>query len=195
MARPRSEEAHKRVLLAAIDLFAERGIEAASMDAIARASGVSKATIYNHWADKEALLMEVLEVMHGLKQQPVALDSGELEADLKTVLSQRPPDEYDPQRVRLTPSLIAYSATHKAFGLAWRRRVTEPARACLMEVLKRAKERGEISEPIDADDAVAMLMGPMLYAHIFERAKSGTQRDLGPMVAAAFVRAFGRPSG
>ena len=192
MARPRSEEAHRKVLLAAIDLFAERGIEAASMDAIARASGVSKATIYKHWTDKEALLMEVLELVHGLKRQPVAMDSGDLAADLKAVLSQRPPDEFDMQRVRLTPGLIAYSATHKEFGLAWRRRVTEPARACLTEVLKRAMERGQITELVEMEDAVAMLMGPMLYAHIFGREPGGAGRDLGPVVAAAFVRAFAR---
>ena len=39
------------------------------MDAIAQASGVSKATIYNHWADKEALLMEVMELIHGLDRE------------------------------------------------------------------------------------------------------------------------------
>ena len=196
MARPRSEEAHRKVLLAAIDLFAERGIEAASMDAIARASGVSKATIYKHWTDKEALLMEVLELVHGLKRQPVAMDSGDLAADLKAVLIQRPPDEFDQQRVLMTPALIAYSATHEEFGLAWRRRVTEPARACLTEVLKRAMERGQITEPVEIEDAVAMLMGPMLYAHIFGqrrgREPGGARRDLGPVVAAAFVRAFAR---
>jgi AcrR family transcriptional regulator len=32
-------------------LFGERGIDAASMDAIAEKSGVSKATIYKHWQD------------------------------------------------------------------------------------------------------------------------------------------------
>ena len=46
--------------------MAERGIESTSMDAIAEASGVSKATIYNHWADKEALLLEVMADLHGL---------------------------------------------------------------------------------------------------------------------------------
>jgi len=36
MARPRSTEAHEKVLNAALELFAERGIETTSMDAIAR---------------------------------------------------------------------------------------------------------------------------------------------------------------
>ena len=53
MGRPRSEQAHVRVLEAAAGLFADQGIDATSMDAIAEASGVSKATIYKHWPDKE----------------------------------------------------------------------------------------------------------------------------------------------
>ena len=60
MARPRSAQAHKKVLDAAVQLFSERGIDATSMDAIAEASGVSKATIYKHWQDKDALCLEVM---------------------------------------------------------------------------------------------------------------------------------------
>ena len=55
MARQKSAQAHRRVLDAAIGLFAEYGIDATSMDAIAEASSVSKATIYKHWPDKDAL--------------------------------------------------------------------------------------------------------------------------------------------
>ena len=68
----------KKSLRAALDLFGERGIDATSMDAIAQASGVSKATIYNHWADKEALLMEVMLMVHGLDREPEDEDSGDL---------------------------------------------------------------------------------------------------------------------
>ena len=48
MARTRSASAHRKVLDAALALFAERGIEGASMDAVAEHSGVSKATIYKN---------------------------------------------------------------------------------------------------------------------------------------------------
>jgi AcrR family transcriptional regulator len=60
MARGLSERANQNVLETAAELFADPGIDGTSMDAIAVASGVSKATIYKHWADKEALCLEVL---------------------------------------------------------------------------------------------------------------------------------------
>ena len=45
MVRRRSPRVHERVLEAALALFAERGMVGTSMDAIAEASSVSKATI------------------------------------------------------------------------------------------------------------------------------------------------------
>ena len=60
MARTPSAAAHEKVLDAAIQLIIERGIEGTSMDAIAQLSGVSKATVYKHWKDKDALCLDVL---------------------------------------------------------------------------------------------------------------------------------------
>ncbi|HJY08747.1 MAG TPA: helix-turn-helix domain-containing protein, partial [Bryobacteraceae bacterium] len=60
MARQRSTRAHDQVLDAALKLFSKRGIDSTSMDAIAGASGVSKATIYKHWPNKDALCLEVM---------------------------------------------------------------------------------------------------------------------------------------
>jgi len=190
MARPRSSEAHDKVLRAALGLFGERGIDSTSMDSIANASGVSKATIYNHWADKEALLMEVMILIHGLDREPEDVDSGDLSSDLATVLSRRPPDEFDAQRDRLMPSLIAYSATHTEFGQAWRNRVLEPPRQCLKRILRRGVERELLPATLDLDLAMALLLGPMLYNHIFsKRFKQRAISDIGAEVANAFCRA------
>jgi AcrR family transcriptional regulator len=190
MARPRSPLAHSKVLRAALTLFGERGIDSTSMDAIAQASGVSKATIYNHWADKEALLMEVMILINGLDREPEDVDSGELSSDLATVLSRRPPDEFDAERDRLMPSLIAYSATHAEFGNAWRHRVLEPPRQCLKRILRRAIDRGLLPATLDLDLAMALLLGPMLYNHIFsKRFRQKPVSDIGAEVAQAFCRA------
>ena len=82
MPRPRSALAHKKVVDAAVELFSERGIDATSMDAIAEASGVSKATIYKHWPDKDSLCLEAMGYLHGLDEEPPIFDSGDYRADL-----------------------------------------------------------------------------------------------------------------
>ena len=74
MPRGLSERAHQKVLETAAELFADRGIDTTSMDAIAAKSGVSKATIYKHWSDKDALCMEVMTFLQGLDEGPPKLD-------------------------------------------------------------------------------------------------------------------------
>jgi AcrR family transcriptional regulator len=188
MARQRSVFAHGKVIWAALELFGERGIEGTSMDAIARSSGVSKATIYNHWADKEALLLEVMLFANGLDREPEDVDTGDLCRDLATVLSRKPPDQFDVARDRMMPSLIAYSAVHPEFGAAWRHRVMEPPRQCLKRILRRGIERGLLPVTLDLELSMALLLGPMLYVHIFHRKAGVNSPEIGPETAAAFCR-------
>lgn len=189
MVRPRSIEAHEKVLNAALASFAQRGIEATSMDAIAQASGVSKATIYNHWSDKEALLLEAMLMVHGLDREPEDVDTGEVQRDLTTVLTRKPPDKYDSIRNRLTPLMIAYSGLHPEFGKAWRHRVMEPPRQCLRTILRRGISRGQLSADLDIEASIALLLGPVLYAHVFNKEEPSRALDLGPISAATFWRA------
>ena len=191
MARTRSTEAHDKVLNAALGLFGERGIEATSMDAIAQASGVSKATIYNHWADKEALLLEVMLWVNGLTLTGDVddVDTGDVSQDIATVLTRRPPERFEAARERITPSLIAYSATHAEFGKQWRHSVMEPPRRRLRRILERGMERGQLDPHLDIETALALLLGPMLYSHVFMREKKPAPPEFGANVAAAFWRA------
>ena len=192
MVRSRSPEAHEKVIHAALALFGERGIDATSMDAIARVSGVSKATIYNHWENKEALLLEVMLYVNGLDREPEDVDTGDMQRDLATVLSRKPPDEFDEVRERMMPTLIAYSALHPEFGKAWRHRVMEPPRQCLKRILRRSIERGLLSQDLDLEVSMALLLGPMLYRHVFHRGSGAPMQDIGPQTAEAFCRAFAR---
>jgi AcrR family transcriptional regulator len=166
MARGLSERAHQKVLDTAAELFAERGIDATSIDAIAADSGVSKATIYKHWADKDALCLEVLSHVHRLEEGPPELDSGDLKADIEAFLIYEPPHRAEIMK-RLMPHLIAYSVRNQEFGRAWKTRVTERTRAGLKRLLQRGVERGIFPAVLDQELGVALLLGPMMYRHIF----------------------------
>lgn len=190
MARTRSASAHQKVLQAAIELVAERGIDATSMDAIAQHSGVSKATIYKHWEDKHALLLEMLAWVSGLKDRP-SFDTGKTRADIIAVLTYRPRDNGE-WRERISPQFAAYGATNPAFGHAWRHMVMEPPRRELRQLLQRAMEKGELSKTLDTETALAMLLGPILYWHIFKKQARSTEDPtaLAQGVVDAFWAAF-----
>lgn len=63
--RPRDAQKDEAILRAAQRLFLERGFEGASVDAIAEAAGVAKATVYARFTDKEALLKQSIATKCG----------------------------------------------------------------------------------------------------------------------------------
>jgi AcrR family transcriptional regulator len=56
----------ERILLAALDRFAERGFGATSIRDIAGDLGLNSATLYSHFANKEAILAELVRIGHNM---------------------------------------------------------------------------------------------------------------------------------
>lgn len=188
MPRPRSEKSHLKVLEAAVRLFAEQGIDATSMDAIAARSGVSKATIYKHWPDKDALALEVLVWLYRLDEEPKQIEHKSLREDLITALSYRPVEHHTKERERIMPHLIAYSARNLVFGKAWRSKVLSRHATLLTDVLQSAIDRGDLEKNLPLDIAVALLFGPMMYRQIF--VASSRDEKAPPVFIAQIVDAF-----
>jgi AcrR family transcriptional regulator len=177
------------VIEAALELIGENGVDSTSMDAIAGRSGVSKATIYKHWADKEALPLDLMSLLAGLHTRP-RFDSGDTRADMLVVLCHRPPDD-NAARQRTMPHFIAYSARNQQFGAAWRRMVMEPPRRELTHLLKHGMVQGELWATLDMELCLALLLGPMIYWHIFSVPAEQDPKKLANGVVDTFWKAFG----
>lgn len=59
--RPKDSVKRKDIVVAATKLFMENGYELTSMEAVAREAGVSKLTIYSHFADKMELFRAIVQ--------------------------------------------------------------------------------------------------------------------------------------
>jgi len=57
----RRARTRQALLDAAAELFAERGVEGASVDAVAEAAGRTSGAVYDHFGSKEGLLFALLE--------------------------------------------------------------------------------------------------------------------------------------
>lgn len=82
--RPRSKEAHERIINATLELLSEKGFSSVTIEAVARNAKVGKSTIYRHWKTKVELVEEAL----GQEFDKIAIDgfSGNFENDLKGVV-------------------------------------------------------------------------------------------------------------
>jgi AcrR family transcriptional regulator len=56
--RPRDAGAREAILDATLELLAERGFHATTMDSIAERAGVGKNTIYRRWSAKDDLIID-----------------------------------------------------------------------------------------------------------------------------------------
>ena len=196
MARQRSERAHKQVIEADIALFAERGLEATSMDAIARASGVSKATIYRHWPDKDSLCLEVLVYLHGLDKELPVFDTGDFRGDLIAQLEYDPAADRKAMRERIMPHLIAYASHHRVFGEAWRGRVLTPIREALCKTMERGKQHGILKPALEPNVGLALLLGPIIYCNIVVLKQGGEKpKGMETIVTDSFLAAFAAKEG
>jgi AcrR family transcriptional regulator len=194
MVRSRSARAHGDVLDAALALFAERGIDATSMDAIAEASGVSKATIYKHWPDKDALCLEVLARAFGGDPASRQAQTGDLRADLIAALGQAPPADAADVRMRLMPHLLAYATRNPAFAKAWQSRVFEPPRENLARVLKGYVAQGRLRRGLSVELALAQLLGPIMYGQLLRRINIEPPPHLAERVVETFLKSHGSES-
>ena len=59
--RPKNLKKRQQILTAASELFLQQGFSASSMDNVAQSAGVSKQTVYSHFANKEALFTAVIQ--------------------------------------------------------------------------------------------------------------------------------------
>ncbi len=185
MARTRSIRAHEDVLNATLELIAERGIDVTSMDGIAEASGVSKATIYKYWPTKEALCLEALGSFDG---ELPSFDSGDARADLVQLLRHITKKRNAGLAAKLWPRVIGHAAGNPAFCAALKARFDEPRRAQITRLIGSAIERGQLRPDVDMELATDLLVGPVMHRCF---CNTVVPPDLAERVVDAFWEAWG----
>jgi AcrR family transcriptional regulator len=184
VARTPSKQAHDKVLKAALRLIAQRGVEATSMDAIAAESGVSKATVYKHWANRDALLIDVLR-NHSDKLPDFNSDNprDDMVQFVRYLAESRKREELGP----VWPRIIGYAASNPDFARAMRAFAFEPRRVQVERIIERAMDKGELRAGIDAAFAMDLLVGPVMHRRFSEDA---LPRDMPSRIVDYFWKVF-----
>jgi AcrR family transcriptional regulator len=165
--RPRSEEADRAILQAAIEVLAERGLRGMSIEEVAARAGVGKATVYRRWPTRGALALDAFRAeFRELQPQP---DTGSLHGDLLAALRSWVRAVTGTRAGRMLAGLIAEAQNDPALAAAWREQVVARLRAQHVVMLQRAITRGEIPADTDLDVALDLLYGAayhrLLHGH------------------------------
>src|SRR5579859_3989703 len=147
--RPRSAEADRAIMAATLELLAERGLDAMSIEEVAARAGVGKTTIYRRWPSKGLLALDAF-VISFRAEQPLP-DTGTLRGDLLSALQAWVRAVTQTAMGPMLTGLIAEAQHDQELRGAWRDRVLEPLRAQHRIMLDRAIARGEIVPSVDRD--------------------------------------------
>ena len=162
--RPRSEQAERAIIDAALDLFAESGPDGLCMEQVAARAGVGKATIYRRWAGKEDLLLAALASLKTPLPEPKGRAVRE---DLVAVLTAMCDEAADPRRARQFSLLQGEGAKYPRLMARFVETVIEPRREVVRSVLRRGVATGELREDTDVEVAMFMLRGASLSGHLY----------------------------
>ena len=157
-------QTRKAIIDAAVCLFAENGVEKTSMEALARAAGIGKATIYGYFSTKNEIFLAYCEE----------------EVEYAFSLLEKKQDEDAPlaeQLVALMIGQLTYVTSNREFGRIFSREMLFPADQTaaasrdldlkyltrLTSVLGLGQERGEL--PAETD--LLLMVGHLHALYLF----------------------------
>lgn len=147
-----------RVLDAAARLFAAEGVDAVSMEEVARAAGVGKGTLYRRYADKGELSAALIDA-----------DARSLQAEVLAGLPSAGPGATTRDRLeQLLLLLCGFVDRHAALVAVARRRsdgLETPGyqwmRMALRAWLRQAEQAGELTDGADIEYLADALLAPL----------------------------------
>ncbi len=151
----------ERVLTAAWALFASDGYAEVSMQTIANAAGVNKATLYHHFGDKEQLFVAVLGAEFAQLRIAIAdsIDVGRPFRDNLVAVADVIFGRSRSDSIRLMMTMHQHVSLMRRYKLA---EETVPPWTDLRELFLREIERGAIRTR-DVDFAVTVLFGAVIF--------------------------------
>ena len=159
--RPRSCIADAAIDTAALELFADEGFERFSIEAVAARAGVSKATIYRRFANRDELLA------HAMRQFDEDVQLAPSDGDFWDVLTQLL-DEIreaspDSLRSRIMIRVLSEGSRHPQLQEMVAERVIRPRHLRLSAYLERGVLQGQLRGDLDIEATIALLVGPMVW--------------------------------
>jgi AcrR family transcriptional regulator len=174
----RSEARSQAILGAVIELVAELGYDRMTMDMVASRARASKATIYRHWPDKAALVLDALRTRGGLVHD--VSDTGSLRGDLEHYVRQAVAAAEGVDGALVVGLLTASSREPQLAAMLFARLHGEQLPQ-ITGLLDRARERNELSPDVDPSTITEILPG-MLIMHILMLGLAGDEPFIARLV-------------
>jgi AcrR family transcriptional regulator len=176
---PKRGQARSQAILdATIELLAEVGYDRMTMDTVALRARASKATIYRHWPDKTALVLEALRRRGALV--PELADTGSLRGDLELYVRESVTSTAGIDG-RLVVGLLAVASRDPELASVLAQQFHEEQLPGITALVDRARERGEVGRDVDSLVISEALPGTLIM-HLLVLGLPGDEGFIGRLV-------------
>ena len=165
MARPRSEEARRKALAAAVDVIVDKGVGDLTIEEVALRSGVAKTTIYRHWPERASLIIDTVRSCFEHVSTP---DTGSLRGDLEAFFSGMVRADLSGRIGQLMPCIIDAASRDPEIEVLLDR-ISVERQQPILAIVERAQGRGELPDDLDPRVVVGTIVGPIVFRKIVQR--------------------------
>ncbi len=160
--RRRGDVLEQAIYDAVVEQLGTVGYGALTMEGVAGQARTGKAALYRRWPSKDELVIDALQHrMPALEDPP---DTGSVRADLLDVLGRMARAINSPTGCAIQ-NLMSEAQRDRDFLRVVRSRVIQPRKRMMMDVLRRAAERGEVRA--DAGSELLAQVGPAMVIYQF----------------------------
>jgi AcrR family transcriptional regulator len=165
--RPRSVRADKAILRATVEMLAEEGYQALTIEGIAERAGVGKTTIYRRFSTIEEILVRAFGELDLDFDIP---DTGSTREDL---LQLGHAFREQAATVLIFPvmgQIVGTALSNPAVLDAFRKHLMNPRQATIRKILQRGVERGDVRPDIDIELIADLIPGGIIFHKLFQLA-------------------------
>ena len=168
VGRPRDPAADQAILATTLRLLVEQGYDAMSMEGVAAAAGVGKATIYRRYSSKRELVVAAISsIAASLEPSP---DSGSTREDLFEFVRQTLSVlGRDGLGFAMIGTLLVKERDDPALMELFRARIIRPRLEIATGLVQRGIDRGELRPDIPVEVVMQAIVGAFFARHLVGR--------------------------
>jgi AcrR family transcriptional regulator len=165
--RESARETRLRIMSATVTLFDRMQYDDVTIEAVARASGVSKSTIYRHWPSRQRLVLDAFA--YKTDTMTAISPTGDAIRDLRSYLGKLAFCLDFGGSASTVAGLIGEAVEDEEFAALFREGLIGHRRQMFEAILRGGQQRGQIRRDLDLETTIDALYGAMHHRLLVSR--------------------------